>query len=462
MLNQSHIRGLLQSLEMATQYTVPATLLDVSGNNYHGTNVGGVFASDNLNRFGNAVLIDGASEYINCGDVDFGSFYGASGYGSICISFKYMAETNQRVLVSRYGTTIQREFYCLIDGSNNLRLVIFSETNSSVYLNCSVSTSSLVSGTWYNLVYVYDNTLATADKIKCYLNNLRVGVTTAFGTFVGMTNTNVNLYIGNAVSGSDTNNYNSALCHFVAYNSILSESDIATLYSDFLAGNSPSIAASKIIHLPLNAANATAGTTLVDKSGNGNNATVVGGTWTADRFGRANRAILLDGVDDYIDCGLANYQGDLSGLLSMKVITLTDADNLFSKGFQSSAGFPPNIRQMIRTTNNALNTQTYYSSGNLSGPSNLSNRFVLEEWIFFYFAFKNGVGSTHGSGGIQNTLLNANVNTAWSNYKMYIGRNESTAYSNISTDRIMLFNRFLSGYELSKLANRLKIGDMDK
>lgn len=206
------------------------------------------------------------------------------------------------------------------------------------------------------------------------------------------------------------------------------------------------------------------GTTLNDKSGNGNHATVVGGTWTADRFGRSNRAILLDGIDDYIDLGLANYQGDVSAIISAKVITLVDIDPIIAKGYASTTLYPPNFRQILRSSSNALNTHNYYKAIYLVNPANLTSSYTLDDWNLFYLSMRNTVSMSHGSGGRQSTTTSSNITTSFSTtYPILIGKYEGTTrFSNIVVDRIMLFNRFLSGHELSKIANRLKLGDMNK
>lgn len=201
------------------------------------------------------------------------------------------------------------------------------------------------------------------------------------------------------------------------------------------------------------------GTTLTDKSGNGNNAAIVGGTWTTDRFGRANRAILLDGVDDYIDCGLANYQGDISWVISFNPVTIVDGAYIISKGWHSNNTlYPPAFRQILRTSN-AINTNVMWGGAN--GPLPTVAYQYAQGWNITGGGIKSGAGA-HSIGGRQATNLNANYGTAWNNYPIRVGAGLNVYVGSKIIDRIMLFNRFLSGHELSKLANRLKIGDMDK
>lgn len=206
------------------------------------------------------------------------------------------------------------------------------------------------------------------------------------------------------------------------------------------------------------------GTTLNDKSGNGNNATIVGGTWTTDRFGRSNRAILLDGADDYIDLGLASYQGDLSAIVSFKPITIEDVDPIITKGYKDATNYPPSFTTTLRSTAGSIRSFNGYSSGNVITLA-ATNSYVANVFNCQYVSFKRNVAGANGGAGVQNTTQSANVNTNWStNRKILVGKYEDSAvrFSNIVVDRIMLFNRFLSGHELSKLANRLKIGDLDK
>lgn len=208
------------------------------------------------------------------------------------------------------------------------------------------------------------------------------------------------------------------------------------------------------------------GNTLIDKTGNGNDATLYGGIWTSDRFGRVNRAVTLDGIDDYIDLGLANYQGDIGVLISAKIISLSDNDILMQKNAYTSTLYNPSFRFAIRTSGNAINSLNRYDSvGNATAwGSNLSSAFTLDAWQMFYTSGKNGVGGCQGYGGRQNTLLNSQSNTNFvQGYPILVGREVGTArFSNIAIDRIMIFSKYKHGFELSKISNRIKIGDINK
>lgn len=206
------------------------------------------------------------------------------------------------------------------------------------------------------------------------------------------------------------------------------------------------------------------GTTLNDKTSNGNNATVIGGTWTTDRYGRSNRAILLDGVDDYIDLGLANYQGTIGFLISAKILSVTDSDPIIGKGNLNSISYTPHFQMSLRTTNNAINTLQRVGAGTqTTWGGNFTNGYIIDSWGLFYASASISDVGTHGSNGRQFTSINDLIDLNFvPGYSIKLGRNESTAFSNIVVDRIMLFNRFLSGHELSKISNRLKIGDLDK
>lgn len=205
------------------------------------------------------------------------------------------------------------------------------------------------------------------------------------------------------------------------------------------------------------------GTTLNDKSGNNNHATIVGGTWTADRFGRANRAILLDGVDDYIDLGLANYQGDLSALLSVKILNQLQSRVIFSKGTSSydivyllQHYYATEMINFRRLSNGTSVFNRYVSP---PGTESITNQFNI-----FAVGIKTLEATSVTNRGIEITNYVQSATIDIGIFPIMIGKhNTSNAMNNnIIVDRIMLFNRFLSGHELSKLANRLKIGDLDK
>ncbi|MBI9071916.1 MAG: T9SS type A sorting domain-containing protein [Melioribacteraceae bacterium] len=64
-----------------------------------------------------------------------------------------------------------------------------------------------------------------------------------------------------------------------------------------------------------------------DESGNGNNGTVNGATLTTDRFGNTNSAYSFDGVDDNIDCGLAEITNPIQKSFSLSVWTKISTDD---------------------------------------------------------------------------------------------------------------------------------------
>lgn len=204
------------------------------------------------------------------------------------------------------------------------------------------------------------------------------------------------------------------------------------------------------------------GSTLTDKSGNGNNATIVGGTWTSDRFGRANRAVLLDGVDDYIDLGLTNYQGDFAFLISFKA--LSSSNRNIMRRYQDASNF---LQMQVNNDSTA-----YRGSFSTSNAGTTTTRYIdspfdyLDNWSIFGCSVLNGVASafvantTKSSfgGGItaMGTTLRTNLMTA----PFYIGR--SQLYYNMVVDRILFFDEFKYSVDMMKIANRLKIGDIDK
>jgi hypothetical protein len=201
------------------------------------------------------------------------------------------------------------------------------------------------------------------------------------------------------------------------------------------------------------------GTDLIDKSGNGNNATIVGGTWTADRFGRANRAVSLDGVDDYIDLGLADYQGDISAVISMK----TDP-SLFNRYFivKGSAALYPSFFIYNNGVETRLAARHFNEAGTLANNNLFSRSDMYGDWGVYGLGYNSGASALMGIG--QQQSQQATINTDWKNTeKILVGTTATlSSFTPMTIDRIFLFNTFKSGHELSKIANRLKLGDIAK
>lgn len=143
---------------------------------------------------------------------------------------------------------------------------------------------------WYFLTAIYDKDNAT---MSYYVNGLLSTDTAVHSelrswvdaaTFIGKNPT--------------VNNQNMVgkIDDIRVYDRILKDSEIEVLYIE--NGYNPGTTG-LIAFYPFNG-NAN------DESGNGNDGEVNGAILTADRFGNPNSAYSYDGVDDYIDCGLAN------------------------------------------------------------------------------------------------------------------------------------------------------------
>jgi hypothetical protein len=441
MLSQSHIRGLLGSWETATEYTVPATLLDVSGNGNNGTNVATTWTSGRFGTTASAIIITNNSQYIETTYQSWMQF--RSGFSIECSFYCDSSSVAGRILSNSTSLTGATGYQLYVATANT----IFFGINGA-----SASVSVDILNKWTHLVVVVNN----LGEVTFYVNGVQTG--TANQPTAALTNitSTTPIRIGN-VPATNTRYFPGKIESLHIVGTTRNSSEIAQLYNDWLAGMYPSIISNMLLSYIFDAANATPSSTLIDKSGNGNNATIVGGTWTADRFGRANRAILLDGVDDYIDLGLASYQGDYTVVISSYILT-SSARNIFSRRDDTN-----NYSRLEVNYSGSPNTAAWRCAiaGSLSGsqitaatsPFNFQNN-----WNMLGVSFKaNTRISVFANRTRESTNNKANTLTA----PYEIGR-FGTTYANMIVDRIMFFDRELSAFEMCKLANRLKIGDMNK
>lgn len=137
----------------------------------------------------------------------------------------------------------------IIESANGLSFVI-RNVGTNV---CNINSTHLNTETWYHVTATYE-----VDSAKFYINGVQVGVT---DTSVTMTDSTAVLLIGKRVGGS--NFFNGYLKDFLAYNRVLSTTEIADLMYRRIIPTSPQV------YYEFN-------DSLSDSSGNGNTGSAVG------------------------------------------------------------------------------------------------------------------------------------------------------------------------------------------
>ena len=244
--------------------------------------------------FGNrSRSFDGVDDYIDLGDSDDFSFGDGSNDSPFSISAWIKPNAGSFRILTKYNNdTNTREYTFTIDSSNRLIALLYDQSNSNTIVRrCSSNLMSNYFGQWVHVVMTYDGS-STHAGLKCFINKVREDdLSTGFGSYVSMENTNESAKIG--VNGS-TAYSNGKKADVRLYNSELSTTDILNLY------NGTNITTNLVGHWLTDADN------LLDAAGT-NHGTNYGSKYSYDNpsppveFGSASR--LFDGVSDIVDLG---------------------------------------------------------------------------------------------------------------------------------------------------------------
>lgn len=271
--------GGLDAMKRPASGATPYLALDTAGGN-HGAVTGATLTENDT-----ALLIDAANEGVNCGNLNIASMYGESGKATFNFAFKYVSEARERNPLSKYGSN----GFIVSFGTTGMSITFVTSSGNSLQSNLvTYSSAGITENGVYYISLVYDNTLATANRIKIYVNGvLRSGDATMTGTYTGMPVNNANFWIGNLSIALTTRYYNSSIKQVSIYQDALSAANVVTLYVDYLAGNSPSITTNLLAYYPLNQANCRS-SYILDTAGNAAVASTNVGI-TTDHNGRAGR-----------------------------------------------------------------------------------------------------------------------------------------------------------------------------
>ncbi len=393
-------------------------VIDSSGNGNNGTAVSGAEASPSA-KFGRSGYFAGIDEYVNIGNINATNVLSVSAwfYTSSTIN---AASTGRELLGWSSWTGII--LGSTTSNCTNEIITVFSNTGRS----CWVSTTETISPGWHHVVVVWNSKNVQYD---IYLDgNLKTPLTV--GNTPEVTD-GTNVIIG--VLPSSNQYYNGNIDEVRIYNRALSPTEIQELYN---------FAPGPIAYYDFEEGQ---GTSLSDKSGNGNNSTSFGGTptWTTGFYGSGMK--------------FDNASTDQVTIPGSEILNY----NNYTLGFwiKFTGEYDGTYRQIIaRDPNgtdrspglwvipNSLRVHWKHpypgnAGPNAIGPGGENTSFVANKW-YYMTGVKNGTSFDYYLNGVKigstYTLTDPMINDAGGSF--YIGKSAGYNSAGFIIDEIKLYN----------------------
>jgi hypothetical protein len=212
---------------LVSAYNAENNTNDSLGTN-NGTGVGGLtYTTGKINQ---AFNLNGTTSYVDMGDV--------MDVGTSSWTYSFWFNTNSLATTTTlFGKTIaagvRGRVFCQLDGN---KLVVGFDADASNVIIVETPTLGLSTGTWYNVVVQIDR----SDKLKVYINNSLITLTTTNGTNnlvpYSATNYNANnpFRIGAFTSADNVSAFqffNGKIDVFNVWNRVLIVSEISELFN---------------------------------------------------------------------------------------------------------------------------------------------------------------------------------------------------------------------------------------
>ncbi len=246
-----------------------STAVDYSGNSNSGTWVG--TANDVVGKYGNAISLDGNSDYISISDsssLDITPDITLS----VWVKFTNVTANYQNIIAKRGAASTPLNYFLRTGGSNDTDPdeIQFGYYNDGYHI-VGTTTANLVANTWYHIVATH-----TDSQEKIYINGSEYSTTWRWGSSSAALIINDDLLaIGRG--GNYAAEYTGGQIDEVRiYNRELSAAEVSDLYN---------WAPGPVVHYTFEEGS---GTTINDMSSNNNNGITQGSpTWSIGKYGKA-------------------------------------------------------------------------------------------------------------------------------------------------------------------------------
>ncbi len=439
-------------------------IYDKSGNGRDGVSNNTPFIVDGQKK--EAMNFNGTNDFITISDVsDFA--WGTTGDFSIVLWF-FSSTTPFTAYASFVDAANVAPRWEM--GINNLNQLYAHVHDGIVGGNTNITPkiTNPSDGQWHQLAGVYDRD----GNLTLYLDV----DTTQASSMAGIDSITVatSLFIGK--NDNNNNFFNDKLDDIRIYNRVLSVAEIRALYNNSKVNYIQSAPRNGLVGYWNMDSNDINGTTVYDKSGNGNNGTRSGSGGSNNTpqstTGKIKEALDFDGTDDFISLG------------DKDIFSFTDGagnDNPFSVSLWVNARSYASQMGFIVKYGDGDELEWQIASDANGGPhlllssTNASNYLVekvvspmsINEWHHVVVTY-NG---NETNGGIDIYIDNVNQSTISVNEGSYTGMTNSTdnveigsrqipisrTFFNGSIDEVRMYNRALSSTEITNIYNATKI-----
>ncbi len=423
---------------------------DASGHGQTGTISGS--APWTLGKRGGAVEFGTSlNQYIDGGAI--AALDGAT-RATMC-AYLYRVDGTWPVSVGAGNLTALKQF--VVEWATDGNLYFEADTDGSQY-----NYVPLTGGGWHHFCFVFNGTLAGNARAVIYVDGAATSATYGNTPPAALP---TNAQMGNFVIGSNINSGGSTgkIDEVRVYNRALSAAEVAALYTGggsyivspaklAALGNYSSINSGLVGYWSLD--NTDVSTSVVDRSGNGNNGGFIGAATSGAKVaGKLGQALVFDGVDDYVQTPVnhAFTSGTFAAWVKLTTASPTDfASPIFNRTGGEATGISVNSSREIRYTwHNSIETWGFGTG--LYVPVN--------EWVFMAASIDPTSATIYmytTAGGLQSTTtVPVSGHTAITLDNLRLGTDTCCGgrYWKGPLDDLRVYDRALNRNEIQQLVN---------
>lgn len=423
---------------------------DVSGNGNKGTISGAVWANGKL---GKALSFDGVNDNVRMAT---SSALQITGNVTVAAWVKYTSldasvDSNSIVGVGAVdnGDSANNYLYYLTLGSDKkLRLYWERDVGLDEEVFSSVS-ASVNAGEWHHYAVTRD---VASNEVTFYVDGVQLGTVQSY-TNDPNGGSNTALIVGGEIDAPDSNNFHGAIDDVRIYSRELSATEIQSVYgAKEVTINAPqnNKLTDGLIGLWSFNGKDISGTTAYDRSGQGNNGTLVNGPSAA--IGKVGQALSFDGTNMYVELAIPTTSTtNVSVSVWVKWKSTSQAKQIFSVGDGATSGYGLIVSNGSCGSGNNVSLILNGSSCDI-----LTQAYTLltNEWTHLVITRGTSVWKLYAN-GVQVDTGSGDPSTPSSAMRIGASTASNGSFDGL-IDEVRVYERELSSLEVQQLYNMSK------